>query len=195
MTTLISGSFSSVALSSPIETLATWDITSTSRRQTNPAHFTASQGGESILGWRQRCQAGNAGIGCHLRSRRRYSQQSRNPGTSHPDSGDLGACGLSRREALVSPAGTGLLKEPRAIPSSRSATAPAFLNNEGPNNTPYFKALLNGFFTRCLRFMPPLPTTMQDSLPAGRQPLPGGLDLPLGCDERFMFKRRTVLLS
>jgi len=97
--------------------------------------------------------------------------------------------------ALVSPAGTGLLKDPRAIPSSRSATAPAFLNNKGPNNTPYFKALLNGFFTRCLRFMPPLPTTMQDSLPAGRQPLPGGLDLPLGCDERFMFKRRTVLLS
>lgn len=95
----------------------------------------------------------------------------------------------------MSPAGTGLLKEPRAIPSSRSATAPAFLNNEAPNNTAAFKALLNGCFTRCLRFMPPLPTTIQDSLPAGSQLLPGGLDLPLGCDERFMFKRRTVLLS
>ena len=90
----------------------------------------------------------------------------------------------------------------RWVPSSslglrprRSGTAPAFLNNGDPNNKPDFEARSHGFSTRCLRFMPPLPTTMQDSLPAGSQPLPGGLDFPLGCDERFMSKRRTVLLS
>ena len=45
---------------------------------------------------------------------------------------------------------------------------------EGSIDSINFEAQSHGFCTRCLRFVPPLLTTTQDSLPAGGQPLPVG---------------------
>jgi len=39
------------------------------------------------------------------------------------------------------------------------------------------------------------PTTTQDSLPAGGQPLPDGIDYPLGSDERFQINYHPPFLS
>jgi hypothetical protein len=51
---------------------------------------------------------------------------------------------------------------------------PRLLNNEdhGDSN---FEAQSRGFGTRCLRFMPALPQTMQDSLPTADQPFRVGV--------------------
>jgi len=48
-------------------------------------------------------------------------------------------------------------------------------NNEGSTDIQDFVAQSHGFCAHCLRFMPPLLTTMQNSFPTGGQPLPGGI--------------------
>ena len=63
---------------------------------------------------------------------------------------------------------------------------PRCSDDEGSRAYHSFEALSHGFCTRCLRFMPPLLTTMQDSLLDGGQPFPGGLDYPQDPDERFL---------
>jgi len=45
---------------------------------------------------------------------------------------------------------------------------------EGSIDNIHSEALSHGFCIRCLRFVPPLLATTQDSLPAGGQPLPVG---------------------
>ena len=49
-----------------------------------------------------------------------------------------------------------------------------------------FGAPSHGFCTGCLRFVPWSPTTTQDSLPAGGQPLLGGIGYPRNSNERFL---------
>ena len=44
---------------------------------------------------------------------------------------------------------------------------PRFIDNEGLHNKTCFVAQSHGFCTHCLRFVPPLLTTTQDSLPVG----------------------------
>lgn len=51
---------------------------------------------------------------------------------------------------------------------------PRYSDDEGSSNICRFEALSHGFGICCLRFVPPLLTTTQGSLPAGGQPLPGG---------------------
>ena len=51
---------------------------------------------------------------------------------------------------------------------------------EGSNIDDFFEAQSHGFSTRSIRFVPPSLTTTQCSLPAGGQPLPGGILFPLG---------------
>ncbi len=51
---------------------------------------------------------------------------------------------------------------------------PRFLKRRGPRRCVTFGIDAQGLRARCLRFMPSLPMTMQDSLPAGGQPLRGG---------------------
>jgi hypothetical protein len=57
---------------------------------------------------------------------------------------------------------------------------PRFLNDEGSTIVLAVEAHSHGFKARCLRFMPPSLTTMQDSLPAVGQTLPDGIVYPLG---------------
>jgi len=45
--------------------------------------------------------------------------------------------------------------------------APDAMTTKAPATWPYFEAQSHGFCTRCLRFVPPLLTTTQDSLPVG----------------------------
>lgn len=51
---------------------------------------------------------------------------------------------------------------------------------EGSNIDHYFEAQSHGFSTRSIRFVPTSLPTTQCSLPAGGQPLPGGVLFPLG---------------
>jgi hypothetical protein len=44
---------------------------------------------------------------------------------------------------------------------------PRCSDDEGPSDNHCFEAQSRSFCTRCLRFVPPLLTTTQDSLPAG----------------------------
>lgn len=54
-------------------------------------------------------------------------------------------------------------------------------DNEGSTDVADFVAQSHGFCAHCLRFMPPLLTTMQNSFPTGGQPLPGGIKtIPTG---------------
>ena len=63
---------------------------------------------------------------------------------------------------LLDPGRTGFTKPVRWVD-----IAPAAMTTKAPATWPYFEAESHGFCTRCLRFVPPLLTTTQDSLPAG----------------------------
>ena len=59
------------------------------------------------------------------------------------------------------------------------------LHNGEDHDIGTFEAQSRGFGISCLRFMPALRRTMQDSLPAGRQPVPGGSGYPPDFIGRF----------
>jgi len=75
-------------------------------------------------------------------------------------------------------------------PSTRTASAPT----KGD-----FGAQLHGLRSRCLRFAEPVTLPAQDSLPAGGQPSPDGIEYPLGPIRRFprfsLLLRRFPLLQ
>jgi hypothetical protein len=67
-----------------------------------------------------------------------------------------------------------------AKPLRRFDSAPAVLTTKAPTSDHYFEAQSHGFSTRSIRFVPTSLPTTQCSLPAGGQPLPGGVLYPLG---------------
>jgi hypothetical protein len=64
-----------------------------------------------------------------------------------------------------------LLSDPGRIDPTKPIkwvdVAPDAMTTKAPATWPYVEAQSHGFCTRCLRFVPPLLTTTQDSLPAG----------------------------
>ena len=64
-----------------------------------------------------------------------------------------------------------LLSDPGRIAPTKPVqwvdVAPDSMTTKAPATWPYFEAQSHSFCTRCLRFVPPLLTTTQDSLPAG----------------------------
>jgi len=67
-----------------------------------------------------------------------------------------------------------------------SVLPPLLGNVEGLSDPCDFGALLHGLSTGCLRFVPPLLTTTQNSLPGGGQPFPGGIPVyPLSSVGKF----------
>jgi hypothetical protein len=92
------------------------------------------------------------------------------------------------------PCAFALLSDPgRTVPTKPIEwvdVAPVAMTTKAPATWPSFEAQSHGFCTHCLRFVPPLLTTTQDSLPAGGYPLPGGSGYPLGSVERFQTSTR-----
>ncbi len=68
----------------------------------------------------------------------------------------------------------------RAKPFAALRFCPAVRTTKAPASGHFFEAQSHGFSTRSIRFVPPSLTTTQCSLPAGGQPLPGGVVQPTG---------------
>jgi hypothetical protein len=67
---------------------------------------------------------------------------------------------------------------------------PPLLRYEGPNVQPVIGIQSHGFNARCLRFMPPSRTTMQDSLRCGDHPFTNGI-----CTRRIPIERFSCSMS
>jgi len=110
--------------------------------------------------------------------------------------------GLSHRKTQALPCSQGTLVPLPCSFRSRSglharsygvSILPPLLRYEGPNVQPVIGIQSHGFGTRCLRFMPPSRTTMQDSLRCGDHPFTHGIYTRRVPIERFSCSMSYVI--